>query len=681
MACGSFGRSAYRVSALILLLAAGEASAAELSLKRVVLSTAGVGYFEYEAEVQGDASLSLDVALDQVDDVLKSLVVFDSGGTAGEITLPGREPQTKILTGTPFEGAASSLADLLNRLTGAELRIGGPSPISGRLVHVYSQTERGPDNVTATRFRLVLMTDAGLQQMTLDDIGTITFADGQLQNRLVATLAEIANLQAEKTRRLTLQSRGSGARRVRVGYVVGAPLWKSTYRLSLPANKPPDKARLQGWAVLENFSGQPWRDVDLTLISGNLVTFRQALYESYYVNRPTVPVEVEGRVLPQPDGGAVAAAQFRRSAKEAAPPAGFAAPAPPPASASRAMPMDEAAPAPLPSQAIIDSADASEGAAQIAFTLPYKISVMTGQSLLVPILDRELPARGIDVYQPSAAAQHPLAAVELTNVSDTGLPSGVLTLYQQNAERGAFYLGDARLAAFPMGDKRLLSYAVDSKVLVDRSTAEHRPIIKATIADGVLRITRVLRQTTTYRVRGSTLPSQLIIEHPRHAGYKLTAPDADGVELTAGAYRIPVSLSSAGETSLGVAEDQPLEETIRLMDSEDDQIGALAASTELDAKLRQTLTELGGRRQAIARQRSELERLKEQRAELVEDESRLRDDLNALGRDVPLRKRLLDKFAETESAIDAVTASIGKTESTLAAAEKELASYVAALKL
>jgi hypothetical protein len=38
---GSFGRSAYRVSALILLLAAGEAGAAELSLKRVVLSTAG----------------------------------------------------------------------------------------------------------------------------------------------------------------------------------------------------------------------------------------------------------------------------------------------------------------------------------------------------------------------------------------------------------------------------------------------------------------------------------------------------------------------------------------------------------------------------------------------------------------------------------------------------------------
>jgi len=667
-------RSEFWLAALIVLLGSAPTIASELSLKRVVLSTGGVGYFEYEAEVQGDASLSLDVALEQVDDVLKSLVVYDSAGTAGEITLPGREPQAKILSGTPFEGAANSLADLLNKLLGAELRIAAPTPVSGRLVHVYPQTERGADNVTVTRFRLVLMTDAGLQQIMLDDVGTIAFADAQLQNRLAATLAQIANLQADKTRRLMLQSRGTGARRVRVGYVVGAPLWKATYRLSLPVDALADKARLQGWAVLENFSGQAWRDIELTLISGNLVTFRQALYESYYVNRPTVPVEVEGRVLPQPDTGSVAVAQARR-AKSAAPAGGLAAPAPmAPASAA----MDEAAQAPPP--AFVDSAEANEGATQIVFTLPNKISVAAGQSLLVPILDRELPARRTDVYQAAVAAQHPLAAIELTNNGDTGLPPGVLTLYQQNAERGALYLGDARLAAFPVDDKRLLSYAVDNKVLVDRGTAEQRPVVKATIADGILRITRVLRQTATYRVKGSAASPKLIVEHPRHAGFRLTMPDPSGVEMTAGAYRIPANLVG-GETALIVVEDQPLEETVRLLDAEDDEIGALAVSTELDAKLRQTLTDLGARRQALTRQRTELDRLKEQRGQLVDDETRLRDDLTALGRDTALRKRLLDKFADTETAIDTITAATAKAETALAAARKELASYVAGLKL
>src|SRR5260370_10927659 len=282
--------------------AAGPANSAEPALKRVVLSTGGVGYFEYDAEVEGDATLALDVALDQVDDVLKSLVVFDSGGTAGEITLPRREPLAQIVGGTPFEGTSpNSLADLLNGLSGAELRIDGPQPASGRLVHVYPQNERIGEVLTTTRFRLVLMTDAGLRQVMLDDVGMIAFADAELQQRLMATLAQMAAQRADKLRRLTLQSRGTGTRRVRVGYVAGTPLWKSTYRLSLPAEGQSDSGRLQGWAVLENFTGQPWREVELTVLSGNLVTFRQALYESYFGTRPPVPVQITARTRPPPD--------------------------------------------------------------------------------------------------------------------------------------------------------------------------------------------------------------------------------------------------------------------------------------------------------------------------------------------------------------------------------------------
>src|SRR5437870_7566220 len=50
----------------LLLWAAAPARAADLALQRVVLSTGGVGYLEYEAPVQGDAALTLDVPLDQV---------------------------------------------------------------------------------------------------------------------------------------------------------------------------------------------------------------------------------------------------------------------------------------------------------------------------------------------------------------------------------------------------------------------------------------------------------------------------------------------------------------------------------------------------------------------------------------------------------------------------------------
>src|SRR5882757_10124720 len=83
------------------------ANAADLSLQRVMLSSGGVGYFEYEAVVDGNTTLSLDVPLDQVDDILKSLVVYDDGGTAGEVTLPGREPLTQTFVDLPSTGQRS----------------------------------------------------------------------------------------------------------------------------------------------------------------------------------------------------------------------------------------------------------------------------------------------------------------------------------------------------------------------------------------------------------------------------------------------------------------------------------------------------------------------------------------------------------------------------------------------
>src|SRR5712671_1363089 len=151
----------------------------------------------------------------------------------------------------------------------------------------------------------------------------------------------------------------------------------------------------------------------------------------------------------------------------------------------------EAAPAPAPpasTPAQIEAARAAESVTQTVFTLPYKVSVATGQSLVLPILDRELPAQRIDLYQSSADQRHPLAAAALVNDGETGLPQGVLTIYEQTTASGAAYLGDARLAAFPPGEKRMMSYAVDAKVTVDRSNDEQHAIVKAAIAQGVMRL-------------------------------------------------------------------------------------------------------------------------------------------------------------------------------------------------
>ena len=70
------------------------AEAAELQLKRVMLSSGGVGYFEYQAEVEGWETIEVPVRIDQVDDFLKSAVIFDDEGGSGVVELQGRVVST-----------------------------------------------------------------------------------------------------------------------------------------------------------------------------------------------------------------------------------------------------------------------------------------------------------------------------------------------------------------------------------------------------------------------------------------------------------------------------------------------------------------------------------------------------------------------------------------------------------
>src|SRR5476651_2629071 len=286
------------------------ATAQDLTLKRVMLSSAGLGYFEYEATVENDATLRLTVPLDQVDDVLKSLVVYDDKGGVGGLSLPGKEPLKQAFRDSPFDEAAlQSPGDLLSALKGAQVSVGGSRAVSGRIVSV--EQDRLPIANEAfnssRRTRVTLLTEQGLQQFVLEDAENLQFADPALREKVAKALSAIQSNRAADSRTLELSTRGQGKRAVRVAYIVSVPVWKASYRMTLPGDAAAPKAALQGWATIENLSGQDWKGVELTLASGRPVAFHQALYEAYYVTRPEIPVEVAGRLMPNVDRGGVAA--------------------------------------------------------------------------------------------------------------------------------------------------------------------------------------------------------------------------------------------------------------------------------------------------------------------------------------------------------------------------------------
>ena len=211
------------------------AQAQDLALKRVMLSSGGLGYFEYEAAIDGDATLKLTVGLDQVDDVLKSLVVYDDKGGVGGLSLPGREPLKQAFKDLPFdESSLGSPATLLATLKGAQISVGGGRAMSGRIVSVEPETATVNDGkTTIRRTRVTLLTDRGLQQFILEDAENLQFADAALRDKVGQALIAIQGNRAREARTLELAARGQGKRTVRVAYIVEAPVWKASYRLTL----------------------------------------------------------------------------------------------------------------------------------------------------------------------------------------------------------------------------------------------------------------------------------------------------------------------------------------------------------------------------------------------------------------------------------------------------------------
>jgi hypothetical protein len=680
-------------TAAAVLVLSTPALGQDLVLKRVLLSSGGVAYFEHEAVVEGDGELTLDVRLDQVDDVLKSIVVFDDVGGVGSIRLPGRSPLAEVFRDLPFDRQAlASAAWLLSSLQGAEISVRGRREIEGRLIGVEAEKVALPDNAgVLSRNRVSVLTERGVQQFVLEEADAVRFVDPVLQAQVDEALAALARHRVRDRRTLVIGVPGEGRRLVRVGYVVGAPLWKASYRLSIDGDG--HEGLLQGWAVIENLSGVDWNQVELTVASGNPVTFRQALYTAYFVDRPEIPVEVLGRVLPPPDTGTVA---LRQEVAEAMAPeeaeyrggAGglggeammmadiFEEPQPAPGREARARREQAAktvAPAAMARAAL--AAVREEAATQVVFRLPEPVTVASGQSLMVPIVDAAVGAETLALYQPATHTRHPLATVRLENDTGTGLPPGVITLYEQGD--GATYVGDARLAPLPAGETRLLSFALDQKVVIDREVDTARHVAKGTISRGVLRLSVRRRETTTYRISSSARDErQLLLEHPRRAGWELVEPDAEGVELAEHAYRIPVTVGAGAEHQLTVSLERPVLEEVSIADLWTDELEAYASSRDLSAELRRAFERLAVMRAEVDRLRSRIDYMEGERADIYDDQARLRENLYRLSSDSDLGRRYIAKMAEQEDRLDQLEVEQDEVERALDAAENALAEAI-----
>ena len=398
-------------------------AAAEPVLRQVLLSTGGVGYLGFAATADADGRVRLTVPLTQVDDILKSLTVLAGDGTTRSVSLLGPTPQADLFRDVPFgEGDLVDLPTLLLSLRGAEVEVRGPATLRGRILTVAAE-ETVTGEARTVRHRLSLLGADGIHSVLLDSVEGLSFTDAALQLQVNLVLSRLGENRGRQERELEIDLKGSAGGTVGLGYLAEMPLWKASYRLVARTGD----GLLQGWAILENASGQDWRDVQVTLIAGSPRALRQALFASYFVQRPEVPVQEAA-----PGAGAQAA---RVMAMAAAPEAADA-------------PADQAQLAAAPK---LETAAPRELTAQTLFPLPQPVTLAVGHTVMAPIVDRSLPIERVAVCRAAEGGDHPGAALRLRNTSGASLPAGLATLYEQLPDGGLTFLGDAPLPQLAPG--------------------------------------------------------------------------------------------------------------------------------------------------------------------------------------------------------------------------------------
>jgi hypothetical protein len=287
----------HSMSAVCLFLMLASAPAQEtndnskLPVKRVVLYKNGVGYFEHLGQVRDNQDVAIPFTSGQLNDVLKTLTVLDlNGGRIAGVAYGTSAPVDRQLGDLRLPSSdKTTLAEFLGALRGTRLEArNGATIITGRLLSVEHKT-RVSGGTTLEVDYISLITDAG--EIKTTEVSP-AFSVRLLERGLVGKVDRLLDLvSAEReadVRRMVVSTQGSGERSLFVSYISEVPVWKATYRIVLNA-KGPDHL-LQGWAIVDNTTGQDWENIHLSLVAGAPQSFIQNLSQPYYSRRPVVPL-------------------------------------------------------------------------------------------------------------------------------------------------------------------------------------------------------------------------------------------------------------------------------------------------------------------------------------------------------------------------------------------------------
>ena len=520
---------------------------------RMVMFKHGDAYLERSGPADGPFELSFDK--DEMNDVLKSLAAWVEKGDARVTSIAFEKPEDpeKVLARRklvlePTHALLGLFAAFRGRRVRVELAV---DAVEGEVI--------GFEDVPASEGawdRRVLLRVAG------DRVGLYPLREVRGVSLLEAHSRADLELLVDRTRAATagdsrivqigLEGR---AEDLRVAYVVPAPVWRVTYRVARGKDASGvETTLLIAWGIIHNPADEDLEDIELTLTTGQPVSFVIDLYHPKNVRR--VQVEESSRAMsaaPTAYGAAVPSMPVAAmSASSFGPSGGAPAPAAPPLQRPRAPGSAMAADM---LQAFGGEAPPAVGVERgelFEYRVASRVSIKRGGSAMVPLLAAPLTAKKERIWR-QGSPPAPDLVLTFDNTTDAVLEEGPAVIYDDDV-----YAGEAMVPYRVRGAAVLLAFAKDLAARCKRESTQSRIVSRISLGKhGLLEEVRWEERIELSAESDHAEPISVVFEVPKIHGRAFEPGTPQPFESTSAHHRFRVSVDPRSRALLELREVWP----------------------------------------------------------------------------------------------------------------------------
>lgn len=311
------------------------------------------------------------------------------------------------------------------------------------------------------------------------------------------------------------------------------------------------------------------------------------------------------------------------------------------------------------------------------YVIDRPVDLARQKSALLPIVNKDVEGQRVSIYNPAVQAKHPLLGLRFKNTTGMPLTQGPVTVFE-----GSVYAGDARVPDLQPGEDRLVSYAVDLGTEVSTKPGNNTSrITRVKAVKGIVYTDTVVREERVYDVSNrSTTDRTLLIEHPNRKGQGFAfVGEHKPAEEAADVFRFKVPVPAKTDLTYSVTEERPMQSSVQLTNSADDQIryfiNLKEAPDALKGKLREALQVKGTWDKA----RQDIQAVQQRIQAITADQKRVRENLRETPKESPLFQKYLKTLEAQEGEMDELQAKLKALHGQEAAARQALDTYLANL--